>query len=97
MKSELVGEVKRHVESLTITNKDVVLLRGNWDTEMIQEMLEQLNALGIFTLLIVLPTYEMDFSKMGIADFYDMLKECEQRLGLNEKLHDDGVTGDKNV
>ncbi len=95
MKQEIKEEVKRHIESVSITDKDVVLLKGEWDTDMIQEMSKQLDHLGVHVLIVVTPYDTMDFSKMGIRDFYEMIKATEKVLGLNADLYeDDGVIGD---
>ena len=95
MKFEIKEEVKRHIESVAITDKDLVLLRGDWDYDMVQEMSKQLSDLAIHTLIIVMPDDRMDFSKMPISTFYDIMKATEKCLGLNAELYeDDGVIGD---
>lgn len=95
IKSEIKEEVKRHIESVTITNNDLVLLRGDWDYDITQEMAKQLGDLKIHTLIIVMPDDSMDFSKMPINTFYDIMKATEKSLGLNAELYeDDGVIGD---
>ena len=95
MKPELIKEIKRHAETLRITDQDVILLKGDWDYDMIQEMARQLVTLKIHSLIIVMPDDSMNFSKMPIGTFYDIMKATEQRLGLNAELYeDDGVIGD---
>jgi len=84
-------EIERHLETVTIHNNDVVLLKGTWPVEMVEQMAENLNAMNLKALLIVLPNDSMDFSTMSIKDFYNMIKACEKQMGMGSAGVDDGV------
>ena len=87
------------VEKANIANNDVVLLKGEWPTPMVEQMAGRLQELGIKTLLVVLPENELKFETMPIEDFYGLLKACEKQLGFtsegeSENSYTDGVSGD---
>ncbi len=89
-------EVKRHAEKLHLQDNDVVLLKGSWDSKMVEQMAVYLNKFKIKALLVVIPNDEMDFTSMPIKDFYNMMKACEQQLGITNEvvISTDGVSGD---
>ncbi len=89
-------EVKRHAEKLHIQDNDVVLLRGSWDSDMVEQMAIHLSDLEVKALLVVLPNKGMDFTSMPIKDFYHLMKVCEEQMGCNSEvvISTDGVSGD---
>ncbi|RLI66889.1 MAG: hypothetical protein DRO67_00560 [Candidatus Asgardarchaeum californiense] len=93
--STFEDEVARSIEKMTFSNNDIVLLKGEWENEYVQELANQLTAMNIRALIVCLPKDSTDLSIIPIKEFYELLKYTEERLGLNQdKYEDDGVVGD---
>lgn len=87
---------ERTIEKLNVKKGDLILLKGAWDEEMIMQFGEHMGTLGVKALVVCLPDTGMDLSTMGIGDFYNLMKECEKKLGLDAPIscEDEGVCGD---
>ncbi len=85
------------LEKFDVQTGDVVLLKGNWNQELLGEMAKNLDKLGINALLLVLPNDSLKLEKLPIDTFYKVMKECERRLGLapeGDGSCTDGESGD---
>ena len=83
---------EREIAKLEITDKDIVVLKGDWNTDTIQHLSVLMNAKKMNSILIVLPKGNKEISSMPLDQFYKLMKEVENRLGLFEGP--DEVSGD---
>ena len=75
--------IEQSIEKLEVGQDDFILLRGEWheiEIHYLAKMLESKKKANI----IVLLNSKKGLESLSIDDFYNLLKETEKRLGLDE-------------
>lgn len=70
--------LKVSVEKLKFEKDDVLLLRGEWDETSLHNMFKLFQDKDMENIVIVLPEGK-DIETIGIKQFYDILKEIENK------------------
>lgn len=76
---------------LTNSEKNMLLLTGDWDQAMVETMAQHIDKMKARTLMVVVPG-DLKLESMPIAEFYGLMKACEKQMGLTPE--GDGVSGD---
>ena len=91
MTVEIGKNLKDAIKQIEVADTDIVLLRGKWQPKIVQLIADSLVDAKIKTLLVVLPDGALDLGTISIVDFYTMLKDTEEKLGLNPSVTYDNL------
>ena len=71
------------IAKLHIGHGDILIVNKKWDEDNVQKFAEMLNVLKIRTTIVVADKADLDV--IPIRQFYDLMKQCEQQLGLDRE------------
>lgn len=85
--------IEKQLDKISPTEKDIVLMKGEWTHEEIQGLASLANGKGINSILVVVPD-DKALETMPVDDFYYLLKEVEKKRFGGKTSKSDGVCGD---
>ncbi len=85
--------LKLEIEKIELKPTDMLILKGQWEQDMIQQLGILMNNKNMESILLVLPNDKADIEAMPLNQFYSLMKDIEKRLGLS-KYDGDSISGD---
>jgi hypothetical protein len=86
-------QMEKQLDKISPTEKDIVLLKGEWTHDEIQGLAGLANGKGINSILVIVPD-DKSIETMPVDDFYYLLKEVEKKRFGGKTPESDGVCGD---
>ena len=71
----------RELTKISPTEKDIIILKGDWSHDEIQNLAGVANGKGINSIIVVIPD-DKALETMPINDFYYLLKQVEKKKGI---------------